>query len=40
MIAQNSCGACIKQIHDALEKNANNALRHQDLTMAQVSVFF
>ena len=20
MIAQNSCGACIKQIHDALEK--------------------
>ena len=38
MIAQNSCGACIKQIHDALEKNANNALRHQDLTMAQVGV--
>lgn len=28
----------IKQIHDRLEKNANNALRAQGLTMMQVSV--
>lgn len=35
MITQNSCGALIKQIHDALEKNANNAMRVQDITMAQ-----
>ena len=27
-----------KQIHDALEKNANNALRHQDFEHAQVGV--
>ena len=38
MTVGNSCGAFIKQIHDALEKSANNALRHQDLTMAQVGV--
>lgn len=38
MITQNSCGAMIKQIHDELEKQANNALRPQDLTMAQVGV--
>lgn len=36
MINQNTCGAIIKQIHDELEKNANNALRPQGLTMAQV----
>lgn len=36
MINQNTCGAIIKQIHDELEKNANNALRSQGLTMAQV----
>lgn len=35
MIDQNSCGALIKQIHDELEKNANNAMRAQDITMAQ-----
>lgn len=28
----------IKQIHDRLEKRANNSLRAQDLTMMQVSV--
>lgn len=33
---QNTCAAIIKQIHDELEKNANNALRPQGLTMAQV----
>lgn len=36
MINQNTCGAIIKQIHDELEKNANNILRPQGLTMAQV----
>lgn len=37
MIDQNSCGALIKQIHDELEKNANNAMRAHDITMAQCS---
>lgn len=37
MIDQNSCGALIKQIHDELEKNANNAMRSSDITMAQCS---
>lgn len=32
------CGAMIKQIHDHLEKDVNNTLRAQDLTMAQVGV--
>lgn len=31
-------GFCIKQIHDRLEKQANNAMRSIDLTMMQVSV--
>ena len=35
---QDSCGALIKQIHDALEKQANNSLRADGLTMAQVGV--
>lgn len=33
-----TCGTLIKQIHDGLEKQANNSLRPQDLTMAQVRV--
>ena len=33
-----SCGRLLKQIHDGLEKQANNDLRTHDLTMAQVSV--
>jgi DNA-binding MarR family transcriptional regulator len=33
-----SCGALIKQLHDTLEKNANNAMRPQGLTMAQIGV--
>ncbi|MDO4338713.1 MAG: MarR family transcriptional regulator [Eubacteriales bacterium] len=37
MINQYSCGALIKQIHDELEKNANNAMRSDDITMAQCS---
>lgn len=32
-----SCGMYIKQINSALEKKANNTLRKQDLTFAQVS---
>lgn len=31
-------GLLIKQMHDRLEKQANNALRPKDLTMMQVSV--
>ncbi|WP_323089430.1 MarR family transcriptional regulator [Allobaculum sp. JKK-2023] len=31
------CGQMIKQIHDDLEKRANNAMRKQDLTFTQVS---
>ena len=38
MPEQKPCGMLIKQIHDALERNANNALRNIDLTMAQVGV--
>ena len=33
-----TCGQLIKQVNTALEKNANNALRGDDLTMAQVSM--
>ena len=29
------CGLLIKQLHDTLEKRANNALRSQDLTLTQ-----
>lgn len=31
-------GLLIKQLHDRLEKHANNDLRSRDLTMMQVSV--
>lgn len=30
------CGLLMKQINDELRKNANNALRHLDLTLAQL----
>ena len=33
-----SCGTLIKQIHDIIEKNANNILREQDLTISQSGV--
>lgn len=33
-----ACVALIKQLHDGLEKQANNSLRSQDLTMSQVGV--
>ncbi|MCI8622749.1 MAG: MarR family transcriptional regulator [Provencibacterium sp.] len=32
------CGLLIKQISDELRKNANNALRPQDMTLAQLDV--
>ena len=33
-----TCGALLKQINDILEKNANNALRGQNLTISQSGV--
>ena len=33
-----SSGTLIKQIHDIMEKNANNVLREQDLTISQSGV--
>lgn len=38
MTEEITCGLLIKQIHDELEKNANNALRRDDLTLSQISV--
>jgi len=38
MKKQDGCGAIIKQIHDKLEKNANNALRSEKLTMTQIGL--
>lgn len=38
MLSQVSCGTMLKQINDALEKQANNSLRPDGLTMAQVGV--
>lgn len=35
---ETTCAALIKQIHSELEKNANNALRQDDLTIAQIAV--
>lgn len=34
----NACGALIKQIHDSLEKKANNTMRPHDITMSQFGV--
>ena len=36
MEERKECGALIKKINDELEKNANNALRAQDLTFSQI----
>ena len=33
-----SCGTLLKQIHDIMEKNANNVLREQELTISQSGV--
>jgi len=38
MIQEESCGFYLKQLNDALGKNANNALRSQDLTFSQMGV--
>ena len=35
-----NCGELIKQIHCAMQKNANNELRAEDLTFAQVHLLF
>lgn len=35
---RNSCGMLIKQINSELEKNANNALRSDNLTLSQIAV--
>lgn len=32
------CGAMLRQINDIMEKNANNALRKQDLTLTQAGM--
>lgn len=37
MTDEYTCGALIKQIHDELEKNANNAMRSSGITMVQCS---
>ncbi len=31
------CGELLKQIHDEMEKHANNMLRSHDLTMSQMN---
>ena len=33
-----SCGTLLKQIHDIMEKNANNVLREENLTISQSGV--
>lgn len=38
MEQERTCASLIKQIHSELEKNANNSLRRDDLTMSQVNV--
>lgn len=35
-----NCGELIKRIHCAMQKNANNELREEDLTFAQVHLLF
>lgn len=38
MEKRQDCGLLIKQINDALQKNANNVLRPQNMTIAQLDV--
>lgn len=38
MMEMDSCSALIKQIHDTLEKNVNNSMRAQGMTLAQFGV--
>lgn len=35
---ENTCGFYLKQLNDSLTKNANNALRKEDITMTQTGV--
>ena len=37
---ERECGELIKRIHCAMQKNANNELREEDLTFAQVHLLF
>ena len=37
---EKNCGELIKHIHCAMQKNANNELRAEDLTFAQVHLLF
>ena len=37
---ETNCGELIKHIHCAMQKNANNELRAEDLTFAQVHLLF
>ena len=38
IMKEERCAVLIRQIHTELEKNANNTLRQDDLTMSQISV--
>jgi hypothetical protein len=38
MLKEYSCGVLIKQIHDIMEKSANNVLREEKLTVSQSGV--
>ncbi len=38
MLPENDCGFYIKHLHDALQRDGNNALRDQGLTLVQVTV--
>lgn len=38
MTEEGKCAVLIKQIHSELEKNANNSLRKDDLTLSQINV--
>ena len=37
---EKQCGELIRHIHCAMQKNANNELREEDLTFAQVHLLF
>lgn len=39
-MTERNCGELIKHIHCAMQKNANNELRAEDLTFAQVHLLF
>ena len=37
---EKQCGELIRHIHCAMQKNANNELREEDLTFAQVHLLY